>query len=82
MGRPPSRETIRTELGEEVKCAKCKEFWPADLEFFYFSNGRPHSWCKACYRSDPKVEAKQQRWLDGQKERRDNARTAASGAAA
>jgi formylmethanofuran dehydrogenase subunit E len=59
-----SRERRETELGEEVTCAKCGEFWPADKEFFYFSNGKPHSWCKACYVNDPKMIAKKQRWLD------------------
>lgn len=61
MSRPPFRETRQTELGEEVKCAKCGDFWPADNEFFYFTRGRPHSWCKACYHADPKVIAKVQR---------------------
>jgi hypothetical protein len=57
-----TRETRQTELGEEVKCAKCGDFWPADKEFFYFqSDGRPHSYCKACYRSHPSVIAKVQR---------------------
>jgi hypothetical protein len=61
------RERIESELGEEVKCAKCGDFWPADPEFFYLSNGRLHSWCKACYVNDPKTLAKKQRWLDKQK---------------
>lgn len=52
-----------TEIGEEVQCAKCLEFWPADSEFFYFTRGRPHSWCKACYRNDPKQVEKKDRWL-------------------
>jgi hypothetical protein len=38
-----------TEIGREARCIKCGEFWPADLEFFYFKKGVPHSWCKACY---------------------------------
>lgn len=62
-----ARETRQTELGEEVKCAKCGDFWPSDPEFFYFQGGKPHSWCKACYRSDEKVLAKVQRWKDKQK---------------
>jgi hypothetical protein len=61
MPRPSTRETRETELGTEVKCASCGEFWPADSEFFYFSNGRPHSWCRACYLSDPAINAKRQR---------------------
>ncbi|WP_428719113.1 hypothetical protein [Undibacterium curvum] len=59
-----SRERQQSELGEEVKCSKCGEFWPADAEFFYMNKGRPHSWCKACYRNDPKIIAKNQRFLD------------------
>ncbi len=55
------RATQHTELGEEVQCAKCLDFWPADPEFFYFHKGKPHSWCKACYHSDPKVIAKRRR---------------------
>lgn len=58
------RERIESEIGEEIKCAKCGEFWPADPEFFYFCNGRPHSWCKACYVNDPKTIAKKQRWIE------------------
>jgi hypothetical protein len=59
-----ARNTIQTELGEEVQCTKCREFWPADPEFFYFTNGKPHSWCKACYSADPKVQAKVQRGIE------------------
>ena len=39
------------EDGEREKfCPRCKEWWPADKEFFY-SNGHRglHSLCKACY---------------------------------
>lgn len=48
-GRPPER--FRTsELGPEARCSKCRDWWPIDREFFYFQNdGKPHSWCKACY---------------------------------
>ncbi len=60
MSRRP-RNTIQTELGEEVQCTKCGDFWPADPEFFFFSNGRPHSWCKACYLNDPNIVAKVKR---------------------
>jgi hypothetical protein len=73
MGRP-TRETRITELGEEVQCTKCGEFWPADAEFFFFSNGKPHSWCKACYKSDPKVVAKRQRECEALKAERVRAR--------
>ncbi len=62
QGRKPTRERRITELGEEVKCAMCNEFWPADPEFFYFSGGQPHSYCKACYATKPSVIEKRQRW--------------------
>jgi hypothetical protein len=63
MSRAP-RASIQTELGEEVQCAKCREFWPADPEFYFFSKGKPHSWCKACYLSDPNIVAKIQRGIE------------------
>lgn len=38
------------ELGAEARCSRCREWWPADSEFFYKqSDGQPHSFCKACY---------------------------------
>lgn len=47
------RDYITTDLGREARCSKCKCFWPADPEFYFFqSDGRPHSWCKACYVED------------------------------
>ena len=69
-GRPKSRETQTTELGEEVRCAACGEFWPADKEFFYFTAGQPHSWCKACYQVAPSVLAQRERLLTKQREQR------------
>lgn len=59
-----ARERIKTEIGDEIKCAKCGEFWPEDPEFFYFCRGRPHSWCKDCYVNDPKTIAKKQRFIE------------------
>lgn len=44
-----ARDVRTSELGQEVRCSKCRQFWPADQEFFFISHGRPHSWCKACY---------------------------------
>ena len=49
----PSK-TLRTgDDGEaEKRCSGCKEWWPADLEFFYPSKGNPaglSNWCHACY---------------------------------
>lgn len=55
------RASIETELGTEIQCSRCMEFWPMDSEFFYFSRGKPQSWCKACYVNDPKQIAKVQR---------------------
>ena len=66
MGRN-ARPTIETDAGTEIECAKCNEFWPMDPEFFYISNGVPHSWCKACYLADPKVLAKRQRFVEKEK---------------
>lgn len=41
------------ELGElEKRCAACREYWPADNEFFHTGPGyddRLHCYCKACY---------------------------------
>lgn len=58
-----TRPVISTELGEEIQCTKCLEFWPKDPEFFYFSKGEPHSWCKACYVNNPKQIEKNKRWI-------------------
>lgn len=36
----------------EKRCAKCREYWPADDEFFFSGVGyidRLHCYCKACY---------------------------------
>jgi hypothetical protein len=45
-----SRDRIESDAGPEIRCAKCREFWPADPEFYFIqTDGRPHSWCKACY---------------------------------
>lgn len=62
-----SRAVKFTEIGREIQCAKCRDFWPNDNEFFFFTKGRPHSWCKACYMSDPKTIVKRQRWADKQR---------------
>jgi hypothetical protein len=58
------RERQQSEIGDEIKCSKCGEFWPADSEFFFMSKGKPHSWCKACYCNDPKIVAKNQRFIE------------------
>lgn len=58
----PTRERRETELGTEVRCSCCGEFWPEDKEFFFVFDGKVHSWCKACYRGNDKVIAKTERW--------------------
>lgn len=60
------RAVVESELGTEIQCAQCKDFWPADPEFFYFTKGRAHSWCKACYMNAPSTIAKRERWLEKQ----------------
>lgn len=41
------RPRITTELGEEIQCSKCLDFWPLnDSEFWPFPKC---PWCKACY---------------------------------
>lgn len=41
-----------TDEGPEKMCTKCREWWPADLEFFYADPkgvGGLFLYCKACY---------------------------------
>lgn len=35
----------------EKRCSKCRDYWPADTEFFYATKVRDGltDWCKACY---------------------------------
>lgn len=36
----------------EKRCPRCKDYWPADSEFFYSTGDKGDgltSWCKACY---------------------------------
>lgn len=58
------RLKIETELGTEIQCSRCNDFWPADREFFYTARGKLHPWCKACYLSDEKVIQKTERWKE------------------
>lgn len=37
-----------TELGLELRCARCKEYWPADPEYFHKKGDGLHSYCRAC----------------------------------
>ncbi len=66
MKRVP-RLKIETELGTEIQCSRCKDFWPADREFFYTARGKLHPWCKASYLSDEKVIQKTERWKESQR---------------
>lgn len=39
------------ELGLQKRCGRCKEYYPADREFFHHQGkgiGGLHSYCKAC----------------------------------
>lgn len=42
----------QTELGIEKLCPRCKEYWPADTEFFHLSSGNYgdglYTYCRAC----------------------------------
>jgi aspartate carbamoyltransferase regulatory subunit len=38
------------------QCTRCKEYWPADNEFYTKNRNKLHSWCKAC-----QTEAKRER---------------------
>ena len=53
-----TRECAVTDLGTEIRCTRCGEFWPADEEFFYRHAGGWHSYCKACYLSHPCITAR------------------------
>lgn len=50
-GRPIS--TIRSGAdGQEKRCSRCQEWWPADREFFHGCCTKPlglADWCRACY---------------------------------
>lgn len=66
--------SIETELGKEVRCASCLNFWPADAEFFYPDHGRLRLTCRACVkesRSEYQVNYARQR-RQAQRERKEN----------
>lgn len=51
--RPLPPNLMETELGIERRCARCREFWPADDPEFWqriTKRGRPawHAYCRAC----------------------------------
>ncbi|HSH98852.1 MAG: hypothetical protein ACAH07_05885 [Methylophilaceae bacterium] len=53
LARRLAKGIYRFEDGEMYKrCSRCKDYWPADSEFFYSSKRERDSlvdWCKACY---------------------------------
>ena len=53
---------VFTDLGLELRCPACGDYWPADTEFFFPQPGKTgglHCYCKACYRE--KTRAAQER---------------------
>jgi hypothetical protein len=32
----------------EKRCGRCREYWPADTEFYYYHAGVLSSYCRAC----------------------------------
>jgi hypothetical protein len=53
----------------EKTCTKCREDWPATVEFFHRCKGGLHSWCKACYSEDEKQREKRRRYIVRRRER-------------
>lgn len=54
--------------GEQLhkRCSRCRDYWPADTEFFYAAISEAdglYAWCKACYQ--------QWRYPDGRKNGRE-----------
>ncbi len=39
---------LYTELGLEMRCTKCKQYWPADTEFFYVDNASGSGLMRIC----------------------------------
>lgn len=53
---------VATELGAERLCAgPCREYWPADDEFFRATGGRLASVCRACSSTAATAERRQRR---------------------
>jgi hypothetical protein len=53
--------------GVELLCTKCREFWPADGEFFYRDTGGVRgltAWCRACF-----WETRNKEWPDAARSR-------------
>lgn len=55
------RSIRQTEFGEELRCRQCREWLPANNEFFFNSSKEPTGLrqpCKACYSEFPSVIAR------------------------
>jgi hypothetical protein len=68
--------SIDAELGRVKLCPKCREWWPADTEFYFPDRARNglQSWCRACWSEHiqrPEVRAKrlasQRAWYERRK---------------
>lgn len=46
--RSLSERIIQTELGIEVLCIRCEDYYPNDKEFFSGAPLKPFPYCKAC----------------------------------
>jgi hypothetical protein len=60
MAKTKLPRVVDTELGRELLCSKCQEYWPMDTEFFHRAN-TCHGFrteCKACYFELPSVMRK------------------------
>jgi hypothetical protein len=55
LGKGLASGKYRYEDGElHKRCGRCRDYWPADTEFFYSAKGTRNKdglndWCKACY---------------------------------
>lgn len=47
---------IETDIGTEIRCAKCREYWPSDD--YSTASGRKHSYCKVCFAAYQKSRRK------------------------
>ena len=57
IGREDKLQSVKPpQIGRQRFCPRCKEFWPADSEFFFSDgNGGFHSWCKACVLENKRI---------------------------
>lgn len=45
-------KAIISNIGRELQCSKCNEYWPADTQFYHSKpcvKSGLQDWCKACY---------------------------------